>query len=127
MERKDVIRYSESFKLQVIRELEEGRHASVNAAMEAYGIRGAGTVYHWIRAYGRDQLTKRVIHVQTTEERDELKRLKARVRELERALSDTTLDLLLEREYAKIACRQAGIDDVEAFKKKVSGKLSTGQ
>lgn len=125
MERKTEIRYSESFKLQVVRELEEGRHSSCWAAMEAYGIRGSETVYRWARQYGGEHLTRRVMRVETTEERDELKRMKARIRELERALSDATLDLRLEREFLKIACWRAGIEDVEEFKKKVDGKLST--
>lgn len=125
MERKCVIRYSEAFKLQVVRELEEGRHASVFAAQEAYGIRGQGTVKRWAERYGREHLNRRLIRVETSKDRDELKRLKARLRELERALGDATLDLRLEREYVKMACRQAGIEDVEGFKKKAHGKLST--
>ena len=127
MYRKAVIRYSESFKLQVVRELEEGRHSSCHAAEEAYGIRGNGTVHRWARQYGREHLTRRVIRVETPEERDELRRMKDRVRDLERALTDATLDLRLEREYVKLACRQAGIEDVDAFKKKAHGKLSIGQ
>ena len=63
--------------------------------------------------------------METTKERDERERLKKRLRELESALSDATLDLRLEREYVKLACRQAGIEDVEAFKKKGDGKPST--
>ena len=122
---KGEIRYSEAFKLQVVREFEEGKHGSCLAAAEAYGIRGATTIQSWIRKYGREHLLKRVIRVETTEERNELKRLKERVRDLERALGDTTLDLRLEREYVKIACRQAGITDVEEFKKKTHGKQST--
>ena len=125
MEQKPVIRYSESFKLQVVREMEEGRHISCYAAQEAYGIRGNGTVHRWAQQYGREGLIRRLIRVETPEDRNELQRLKERVRELERALGDATLDLRLEREYVKIACRRAGIEDVDAFKKKAHGKLST--
>ena len=127
MSQKPVIRYSEAFKLQVVRELEEGKYASCFAAQAAYAIRGKGTVQRWAEQYGRQHLTRKVIRVQTTEERDELRRLKERVRDLERALGDTTLDLRLEREYVKLACRQAGINDVAEFKKKAHGKPSTTQ
>ncbi len=127
MEQKAVIRYSESFKLQVVREIEEGRHGNCYAAQTAYAIRGNGTVNHWVRQYGREDLLRRVIRVETIEERDELRRLKNRVRDLERALGDTTLDLMLEREYVKLACRRAGIKDIEEFKKKADGKLSGTQ
>ena len=125
MEQKPVVRYSEAFKLQVVRELEDGKHSGCFAAEEAYGIRGKGTVVRWARQYGREHLTRRVVRVETTEERNELRRMKERVRDLERALGDTTLDLRLEREYVKLACRQAGISDIEEFKKKAHGKLST--
>ncbi len=82
-------------------------------------------MYRWARQYGREHLTRRVIRVETPGERDELKRLKERVRELERALGDATLDLRLERAFLKIACRQAGVEDIDAFKKNARGKLST--
>lgn len=125
MERKPVIRYSEAFKLQVIRELEEGQHRTYYAASQAYGIRGSMTVQKWLRRYGREHLLRRVIRVETTDERNELQRLKQRVRDLEQALGDASLDLRLEREFVKLACQQAGIKDVEGFKKKAHGKAST--
>jgi transposase-like protein len=123
--RKQVVRYSEAFKLQVIRELEEGKHGSCFAASRAYGIRGIDTVQRWARQYGHEHLTRRLIRVETKEDRDEWKKMKQRIRDLEQALGDTTLDLRLEREFVKLACRQAGIEDVEEFKKKVHGKPST--
>jgi transposase len=125
MERKSEIRYSESFKLQVMREIEEGKFASCHLAAQAYGIRGADTVQRWVTKYGREHLKNRLIRVETTKDRDERERLKKRLRELESALSDATLDLRLEREYVKLACQQAGIEDVEGFKKKADGRPST--
>ena len=60
-------RYSEAFKLQVVREIEEGKHASCHAASQAYGIRGLMTVPRWIRAYGKEHILRKVIRVETTE------------------------------------------------------------
>jgi len=125
MQRKKVIRYSESFKLQVIRELEEGTYSCCRHAAEAYGIRGTVTVQRWLEKYGKEHLKPKVIRVETSKDRSELERMKNRIRELESALSDTTLDLRLERAYLDIACRQAGIEDVEDFKKKADGKPRT--
>jgi transposase-like protein len=102
------VRYSEAFKLQVIRELEEGQHASCNAASEAYRIAGSRTVQRWLREYGREHLVRRVMRVETTEERSELQRLKG-----------------LDAAYLEMACEAAGIEDVEAFKKKHGGARST--
>lgn len=118
----DFIRYSEAFKLQVLRELEEGKFASHEEARRAYGIGGGSTLTKWILKYGKTHLMKKVIRVETREELSELKQLRRRVRELEKGLSDAHLDLKLEEAYTRIACRAAGIEDVEAFKKKHGGK-----
>lgn len=118
---KPVMRYSEAFKLQVVRELEEGKHASILAAKEAYAIGGMGTVKRWVLRYGREHLIRRVVRVETVEERNELRRMKDRVRELERALADAHLDLKLEAAYLQMACKAAGITDVADFKKKHDG------
>ena len=114
--------YSEAFKLQVLRELEEGRFRNAEAARHTYGIRGCGTLQVWMRKYGKDHLLSKVVRVETPKEMDELKQLRKRVRELEKGLADAHLDLRLEQAYVKLACRAAGIEDVESFKKKTGGK-----
>ncbi len=116
--------YSEAFKLQVVAEIESGRHASCHAAAGVYGIRGHDTVARWVRHYGKSHLLRKVVRVETPDERREIARLKAHVRELESALSDAHLEARLERSYLKLACRAAGEEDVEAFKKKHAGTLS---
>lgn len=115
------IRYSEAFKLQVIREVEQGRFESGWAAGRAYGVKGAGTVTLWIRRYGKDHLLNRVVRVMKADEESEVKKLRKRVRELEGALADAHLDLRLEEAYVKLACEAAGVQDVAEFKKKHAG------
>ena len=56
----------------------------------------------------------------------QLKRLRQRVRLLERSLADSNIELALERQYTRLACQRAGIEDVAGFKKKAGGKLPTG-
>jgi hypothetical protein len=46
------VRYSEAFKLQVLRELETGRWESREAAARAYGLSGHATITYWARKYG---------------------------------------------------------------------------
>lgn len=116
------IRYSEAFKLQVLRELEEGKFANRGQAAKAYGIRGSGMIGYWARRYGKGHLIGKVVRVQTAKEVSEVKELRKRVRELERALSDAHIDSRLGSAYLEIACRAAGIEDVEGFKKKHAGK-----
>lgn len=123
MEQRTVVRYSEAFKLQVLRELEEGRFGSRSAAGRAYGIRGNTTVERWIRKYGKDELRSKVIHVQKPKEVDEIKALRKQVRELKEALADAHIDAKLGEAYLELACRAAGIEDVAGFKKKSDGKL----
>ena len=116
------IRYSEAFKLQVVNEIGNGKYPSCTAASAAYGIRGTMTVQRWVRQYGRNDLLGKVVRVETVDEVSELKALRKRVRELESALSDAHLGKRFDDAYLRIACRAAGIDDVEEFKKKHATK-----
>ena len=118
-----IIRYSEAFKQQVLRELEAGRFASAKVAARAYGIRGGATIQYWMRRYGRTHLLRKVVRVETPKEISETKELRKRVRELEKALADAHIDSRLEAAYLEIACEAAGITDVDDFKKKHAGKL----
>jgi len=116
------MKYSEAFKLQVLRELEEGKFASKEAARRTYGIRGDGTLINWINRYGKEHLLDKVVRVETPKEVNELKELRKRMREMEKALANAHMDLKLEEAYTRIACRAAGIEDVDAFKKKHGGR-----
>jgi transposase-like protein len=113
------IRYSEAFKMEVVRELEEN-DLPFEQVRRKYGIKGCATVQSWARRYGNGSRGK-VIGVQKPEEIDETKQLKLRVRRLETALADANVDLAIERAYTRLACDRAGIKDVEAFKKKAGG------
>lgn len=110
--------------MQVVREMEK-EGVNCNGIRRKYGIRGGGTVEKWVRKYGNG-LLGRVIRVETPNEVDELKRLKERVKRLESLLADTNLELALERQYTRLACQRAGIEDVGEFKKKADGKPPTG-
>jgi transposase len=124
---KECIRYSEAFKLQVVRELEEGKHASCGAAREAYGIGGEATVQRWVRRYGRSHLLRKVVHVQSPGERSAVGKLKDRVRELEKALVEAHLDLRLERAWLAVACDEGWRGPVEELKTKAGGMPPTAR
>ena len=119
---KALMRYSEAFKMQVLRELEQGRFPSKEAIRRSYGIRGVTTVHSWIQKYGKTHLLNKVVRVERPKEISENKQLRKRVRELEKALANAHLDLRIEEAYLRIACRAAGIEDVEGFKKKNAGE-----
>lgn len=118
------IRYSEAFKLEVVRELEK-ELAPVDWVRRKYGI-GVGTIQYWVAKYGNGTRGK-VIRVERPEEINERKELKERIKRLESLLADANIDLALERQYTRLACKRAGIEDVAEFKKKVAGQPPTGQ
>ena len=119
------IRYSEAFKMAVVREA-ESRGEPFEKIRRKYGIGGCATVQTWVRQYGNGGRGK-MIRVERPEEISELKRLKERVRRLEQSLADSQIELALERQYTRIACERAGIEDVAEFKKKAGGKPPTGR
>jgi transposase-like protein len=115
-------RYSEAFKMAIVREI-EADDLPVDRVRRKYGILGIGTIFNWLRKYGNGSRGVR-IRVQRPEEINEVERLKERVRQLERALADANIDKALEKAYAELACVRAGLD-VEEFKKKAAGQLRT--
>jgi transposase-like protein len=117
------IRYSEAFKLAIVRELEQ-EGLPFEHVRRKYGIAGSGTVQKWVHKYGNGSRGK-VIRVEKPEEINEREQLKRRVRALEGALADANIDLALERQYTRLACERAGIQDVAEFKKKVAGQRPT--
>ena len=118
MDRK-LIKYSEAFKRHVVSELESGRFRSHEEAREFYGIGGSSTVSRWVRTYGKEHLNWKVVRVETPDERNEVRRLKSRIRDLEKALADAKVKEVLSQAYFELACEEFGGSDTEGFKKKV--------
>jgi transposase-like protein len=109
--------------MQIVREVElEG--VACDHVRRKYGIRSAATVPSWVRKYGNGSWGRR-IRVETPEEINHTEQLKRRVRALERALADANIELVLERQFTRIACERAGIRDVVEFKKKAGGQPPT--
>jgi hypothetical protein len=105
--------------LEVVRELER-ELVPADQVRRKYGI-GVGTIQAWLGKYGNGTRGK-IIRVETPKEVDELKKLRERIKRLESLLADTNLELALERQYTRLACERAGIEDVAEFKKKAVGK-----
>ena len=120
----EVVKYSEAFKRQVVRDLERGRFRSHSEARERYGIGGGGTVGVWIRKYGSERMQKKIVRVESPEERDQIQALKARIKELERAVVDSKVNEALYKAYFDVVCRECGVTDPEGLKKNIARKLS---
>lgn len=84
------IRYSISFKQQVVKEIEEEGLTQMEAGRR-YGIKGGSTIAGWIKQFGKNHLLNKVVRVETREEKDRVKELEAEVQRLKVALADTTL------------------------------------
>ena len=119
-----IISYSEAFKRQVVEELERGELPSMASAREKYGIKGSSTVHGWVRRYGREHLLPRKVRIEMPDEKNELRKLKRRIRELEAALADTKVKEVLNQAYFELICEEYGVQDVEKYKKKAARKLS---
>ena len=114
--KKEFITYSEAFKMQVVEEIGQGKFATILQAQKAYGIRGTATILKWIKKYGREDLLPKRVRVETVAETDELNEAKKRIRDLEKALSDSHMDYCLERAFLEIACQQMGTSREELKK-----------
>src|SRR5258706_12320433 len=89
------IRYSEAFKMAVVRELEE-KDLPCEHVRRKYGIKGCSTVQAWVRKYGNGSRGIR-IRGEKPEEINELKRLRGRGRQLESAWAESNIEPGLER------------------------------
>jgi transposase len=113
------IRYSESFKLHVVSEIESG-NLTIERARRRYGIRGGWTVQKWLRRYGKNHLLGKVVRVERPEEKDRIKELEAKVRELESALAHSQVKLFAYESLIEVAERHYKAD----FKKNFGAKQS---
>lgn len=116
------LQYSEAFKLQVVSEIESGQLSGIAEANRRYGITGKMTVRSWLAKYGRIQDLPRVVRVETPDERDRVKELQKENERLKKALADTHMKAVLYESWFEIACRDFGVKDLEAFKKKLDQK-----
>jgi len=114
---KPSIRYSEAFKIQVVRDLESGRFQTVSHASRVYGITGMTTIKNWVARYGNPENFPKQIKIYNMNEINETQVLKKRVKELESALSTAYMKSLLSESYLEIACERMN-EDIVSFKKK---------
>lgn len=117
---KTYIRYSEHFKREVVRHMEETGEGIVST-MRRFGIGGGTTIPRWIKQYGNPKLRTTKIIVMKAEEQDQLKKQSDRIKELEKAIVALQLKHLEAEAFLEVACEELG-HDRESFKKKVSQK-----
>ena len=117
-----VIRYSNGFKMQAVREV-EGGEICAQAVQRKYRIRGKGTVMRWVRQLGSGRYGK-IIRVEKAHEVNEAGQLRSELRRVKEALADTHMELVLEQAFLAVACEELG-QGLEEFKKKHAGRRRT--
>jgi transposase-like protein len=88
---KSSIRYSESFKRQVVREIELG--LTYQEAVLKYDLSGRSLITHWRKEYS-SELASIIPKPMTPQEEKELSELKKRNEELVRSLKEASLRIL---------------------------------
>lgn len=91
--------YSMSFKLQVVREVENGE-LSATAATKKYGIQGNHTVVNWIRKYGTFDRELQVKFTMEKTPEQKLLELEAKVRLLEKQKQSLEQQLKFQQDKA---------------------------
>ena|SRR6478609_4163384 len=120
-----VIRYSESFKHQVVKEI-EGGHFSVAQAKSRYGIKGADTIQNWMKRMGKLSSLPILIRVEKPDEKDQIKELQRQIQQLKDSLAETQVRFLIAESQFEVVCEQQGLDP-EEVKKKLKDKPSSKQ
>jgi len=118
----NVIRYSQGFKMQCVREVEAGR-SSAEAVRRKYQIKGTDTVLRWVRQLGSGRYGK-IIRVEQAHEVNETAQLRSELRRVKEALADTHMELALEQAFLAVACEELD-QSLEGFKKKHAGGRRT--
>ena len=90
-QQRTIIRYSISFKQQVVKEIEE-EGLSYEEAKRRYGIKGGETIQKWLVKFGKNHLINKVVRVEMKGEKDRVKELEAEVKKLKAALADSALE-----------------------------------
>lgn len=120
-----ITRYSESFKSQIVSEIESGLYTKCEIRRK-YGIQGRSTLQQWLRQRGKLGLLNKVVRVETPDEKSRIKDLEQQIRALKEALADTQLSRVIAETQLEIICKQQGLD-VEEVKKKLLSKPSRGR
>jgi transposase len=108
-------RYSEALKLEVLREIDSGRLTKTHACRK-YGM-GIGTLYNWIKKYGRLGLYHPQVKIYMPKEKDDIKKLKEENAKLKEALVQLELRNLVSEARVSVASDWLGMSE-EEFKKK---------
>jgi transposase-like protein len=108
-EQKITKQYSSSFKQKVITEIESGK-LTKEGARKLYGIGGGSVINSWIKKFGKLHLLNKIVRVELKDEVSRLKQLEKEKKELESALAQAHLKLIVLETVIDVAEDELGID-----------------
>jgi len=112
-----VKRYSESFRLKILSELESGKYTK-NEITRVYGI-SPNTIHVWIQKYGKLDLFNKRVKIETMDEKDKIKKLEKEIKQLKELLIQKDINGLMNEAYLEYAAKRLGFKSVEELKKKL--------
>ncbi len=107
MTQRIIKRYSNAFKLQVVRQIEQGQ-LSIAQARRRYDIGGSSTIGQWLKDLGKNHHTCKIMRIETPDDVDQRKTLQHQKQDLESALAHLKI-LALESTIA-VAEKHFGVD-----------------
>ena len=120
MKTKSIIRYSESFKISVVKEY-ESNGLTKSEINRKYDIRGGSTLNLWLKKYGQSSSLNKIIRVESRNERDRLKELEAENKRLKEIVANQTIKSITQESLLEVLAREQGLT-LDELKKKLGGK-----
>lgn len=102
-------RYSLSFKQKIVNEIESGKLTQIGAK-KLYGIGGGETIPKWIKKLGKLHLLNKVVRVELKNEVSRVKQLEKEKKDLESALAQAHLKLIVYESIISVSEEELGID-----------------
>lgn len=111
------LRYSRAFKQKVVEEIESGK-LTIAKAQRVYDIRGGETIQKWIKLLGKTHLLHRIVRIEMKDEHDKIKEQKKKLEQLQAALSDAHLKILMLESTITVMEREEKRDEEPMTKAK---------
>lgn len=113
--------YSTAFKQKVVLEVESGK-LSIEQARKNYNIGGKCTIQKWIKKFGTNTVHQKRVRIEMPDEIDKLKKLEEEKQQLEHALAQAHLKLLVSESLLECVEEHYHIDVKKTFGTKAQAK-----
>ena len=112
--RRIIYRYSQAFKIKVVGDIESGKY-TIEQARKVYGIKGQGLIQNWIKRFGKLELLNKIVRIEMKDEVSEINQLKKDKQQLESALAQAHIEILVYKTLMEEVEKEYGIDVKKNF------------